>query len=280
MYYICILYDVNVIFREPLRCSMKLLRSIVLVTALAVFGLAFAPALSFSGEPVLRVAVSGPYPPFAQLDKEGRLYGFDVDMAEAICRELQKKCEVVNVDFDLIIPGILKGEIDFAVAGMGASPERKQHVDFTDRYYRSVSIFIERRGTFKEINRESLKGKRVGAQVSTLQAEYLGKNLGDAITLVTAPSYDEIFAMLKNKEIDLVLSDGLPGYAYMTSAQGEGLETIGEPVEPGGSMDRACVAVSKKQPALRDAISQAILELRRTGQYDKINRKYFDFIVY
>ena len=253
---------------------------VVFLAVCIAFGLSASPLAAFAAEPPLRVAVSGPYPPFAEIDEAGQVYGFDVDIARALCAELGRDCEVVNYDFDAIIPAIVSGELDFAVAGMGASEERLQFVDFTDRYYRSASIFIERLGTVPEISPEALKGLRIGAQESSLQAEYLAMTYGDSITVVTNPSYDALYAMLKNSEVDLVFSDGLPGYTYLMSPEGEGLETIGEAIEPGGQRDWACVAVSKAQPELRAAINEAIQSLRRSGEYDKINREYFDFNVY
>lgn len=230
--------------------------------------------------PVLRVAVDAPYPPFAEYDKSGALVGFDVDFAHALCKELGRTCEVKAVPFDAILPAIAAGEIDIAVAGMGASEERKQLVDFTDRYFRSLSIFIEKEGTLRALTPDTIKGKRVGAQQGTLQAGYLEKTYGDTVTLMTRESYDEIFLMLNNNELDLVFIDGLPGYTYLKSDMGVGLETIGEPVDSGGVMDWASIAVSKQQPALREAINAAIQQLRRSGEYGRINRKYFDFNIY
>ena len=259
---------------------MKFSRFVLVAMFLAVCCTVGFMTASHAAEVPLRVAVSGPYPPFAQVDEEGNLYGFDVDMAYAVCKEIGRECVVENVEFDDIIPMLQDGRLDFAVAGMGASEERKKLIDFTERYYRSVSIFIEVQGTFEHITPETIKGRRVGAQAGTLQAGYLEKTYGDAIRLVTAASYEEIYDMLKKGEIDLVLSDGLPGYAYLTSEEGEGLETIGDPVEPGGAMDRACIAVPLGRPELKDNLSRAITSLRRSGEYDKINRKYFDFIVY
>ena len=243
---------------------------------------AFAPVPGRAAQPAgpLRAAVSGPYPPFAELDENGKVYGFDVDIAEALCRELGRECEVANLDFDDLIPALRENKIDFIVAGMGASPERLEQVDFTERYYRSVSIFVERKGTFSEFTPETVKGRRVGAQTATLQADYLTKTYGSEITLVTAPSYEEVFEMLSKGEIDLVLSDGLPGYSYLTSEQGQDLETIGPAVETGNLIDYACIAVRKGDNELRLGINEAIQSLRRSGAYDKINRKYFDFIIY
>ena len=93
------------------------------------------PALA---EAPLRVAVDAPYPPFAYEDKDtGKLTGFDVDMAEALCRQIKRQCTVLVVPFDEIIPQIVAGKIDMGVAGMVKTPEREKSVIFTDKYFRS-----------------------------------------------------------------------------------------------------------------------------------------------
>lgn len=257
---------------------MKVLK----ISALVVFALwacLIAAPCSFAAAP-LHVAVSGPYPPFLELDAEGNVFGFDVDITNAVCKELKRECTIENMEFSEIIPAILDGRVDFAVAGMGSNAERRKVIDFTDRYYRSVSIFIERRGTFKEISREALKGRRIGVQAESLQAEYIASTYGAHVTLVLSPSYEAIFELLKEGKVDLVFSEGLPGYTYLSSAAGSELEAIGTPLEAGGELDWSLIALAKNREDLREAINKALQTLRRSGEYDRINRKYFEFIIY
>ncbi len=89
-----------------------------------------------------------------------------------------------------------------------------------------------------------------------------------------------MFAMLKEKRVDLIFVDGLPGYEMLKSEGGEEFEAIGDPVDSGGAMSWACIAVSKKQPQLRNDLNAAIQTLLRTGEYGRINRRYFDFTIY
>ena len=251
-----------------------------ILSAMAFCLILLASSVSCIAAEPLRVVVSGPYPSFAEIDEDGTVHGFDVDFAEALCKELGRECSITNMEFDDIIPALVEGRIDFAVAGMGTNAEREKLIDFTDRYYRSVSIFIERKGSFKDITPESLKGLRIAAQTGSLQADYLTKTYGDSITLITDTSYDSLYSKLKKKEVDLVLSDGLPGYAYLSSENGAELENIGAPLDPGEEINWSRIALGKNNPAMREAINRAIQTLRRNGVYDKINRKYFDFTIY
>ena len=228
----------------------------------------------------LRIAVDAPYPPFAVQDKDGNLSGFDVDTAHAICEVLGYECDVRGMFFDAIIPSIVRGEVDLGIAGMIPTDERKKLVDFTSRYFRSVSIYVERQGTFTSFTPETVKGVRVGTQKGTVQHKYLEATYGDSITLVTVDAHDQLFLILKNEEVDLILIDGLPAYVYLKSLEGQSLEIIGDPLTPGGAAGWSCIAVSKEKPWLRDKVSHAIETLRRNGVYGKINRKYFDFNIY
>ena len=161
--------------------------------------------------PPLRVAVDAPYPPFAMVDKRGNLSGFDVDIANALCAELKRTCVIKAVPFDQIIPSIVAGDIDIGVSGMAPTKERLELVDFTDKYFRSLSIYIEKKGTVHSLTPEGIKGLRLGAQPGTIQETYLKKNFSATATVITESNYDTMVGMLKNDQLDLLLVDGLAG---------------------------------------------------------------------
>ena len=260
----------------------NLKRSQNLYLFVALFFLVFA---SFSTSALaqsapLRVAVDAPYPPFAYYDENKALTGFDVDIATALCIEMKRECEIKAVDFDQMIPDIVAGKLDLAVAGMAATEDRKKLVDFTERYFRSHSIFIEKPGAVATISSENLKNKRLGTQSGTIQEQYLKKMYGDVATIVLQTNYEDVFTDLKNDKTDLIFVDGLPGYHYLKSPEGDGLETIGEPIHSDIVLDSSAIAIAKGQDKLRKEVNQAIQGIRRNGEYDKINRKYFDFNVY
>jgi ABC-type amino acid transport substrate-binding protein len=229
---------------------------------------------------ILRVAVGVPYPPFAEYDKSGALVGFDVDIARALCKQTGQDCAIVPMSFQEITPALASGDIDLAVAGMGVTEARKHYMDFTDRYYRSLSIYLEVPGTNKDMSPKAMKGKRIGAQNGTLQERYLRQTYGAAITVVVCEDIANLMKMLRKGSLDLALVDGLAGYAYLKSHLGAALETVGKPIDPNLIAGWACIAVSKKRTGLREKLNQAIQTLRRNGEYDRINRRYFDFTVY
>ena len=91
-----------------------------------------APAMTDRGVPnPLRVATEGAYPPFNVAEPDGTLKGFEIDLAKDLCRRMGVKCEIAAQAWDGIIPGLQAGKYDVILAGMSATDERRQAVDFT-----------------------------------------------------------------------------------------------------------------------------------------------------
>lgn len=229
-------------------------------------------------EKVYKVAVDTYYPPFSYNDeKTGKLSGFDVDIASAVCKKLDIKCEIVPVPFDEIIPQIEEGKIDIGSAGFAYTEERAQRILYTDKYFRSSSLFLELPGAFEDITQETIKGKKVAVQASTNQEDYLRRVYGDTIEIFPVKGFEEIIDGVNNKTYDLGFIDGLPGYHYLKSDDGLNLDIVGTPVHLD---DGSCMVVKKDNVELKEKINKAIEDLRLSGEYDAINIKYFDFNVF
>ena len=244
-----------------------------------MFLLLALPFATWAGE-FVKTASEADYPPFSYLDEAGVATGFDVEITKALCKEMRRDCEIILMGFDEILPAVVQGKLDMAVAGFGATPERSKSVDFTDHYYRSHSIFIEKTKGTGEVQPLVLKGKRIGTQADTIQENYLRKIYGNDITLILKPDFEEIFKELQAGRVDFVLIDALSGYTYLKTELGNGLEPLEEPVIAPELDIRAHIAVSKKNSALREDLNKAIQAILRNGEYNRINNKYFDFNIY
>ena len=143
------------------------------------FALVMAAALLVTGHALaadkVRMGTEGAYPPFNQIDPSGKLTGFDVDIGNALCEKMKVECEWVTQDWDGIIPGLLAKKYDTIIASMSITEERKQAVDFTNRYYSNSLRYIAKKGSGLDV--KNLKGKAVGAQRATIAAQYLEDNL-------------------------------------------------------------------------------------------------------
>ncbi len=139
--------------------------------AAAVFSLAAGAALA-DGEKVV-IGTEGAYPPFNVLEQDGSLTGFDIDIAKALCVEMKAECSFVTQDWDGIIPALEAKKFDAIIASMSITAERKEKVDFTNKYYNTPpAIAVPKDSDITAATPEALEGKTLGAQGSTTHSNY------------------------------------------------------------------------------------------------------------
>ncbi|MCB1859910.1 MAG: ABC transporter substrate-binding protein [Gammaproteobacteria bacterium] len=220
----------------------------------------------------IRIGTEGAYPPFNMIDKDGKVAGFDVDIARALCEKMAAECTFVTQDWDGIIPGLLAGKYDAIVASMSITEERKNAVDFSDRYYSNSLAMIAKKGA--GIDPTKLNGLSVGAQRATIAADHAANIEGASAKLYD--TQENAYLDLNSGRIDVLVTDRLPGYDWLTSEQGQEFEFIGDKIDIG---DEIGIAV-RKGDALQARFNKAISEIRADGTYDEINAKYFPFNIY
>jgi ABC-type amino acid transport substrate-binding protein len=258
------------------RCAAV---SLALAWAIATFALpASAGAASAEGE--LRVIVGGTYSPFEYYQANGTLAGFDVDIANAICVVLQRRCTFVDVPFDQTIPTLTGGRGDAIISSMAITGERKQLVAFTNRYYRTPMRMVARKGFDRPISRDGLRGLKLGAAPDTTAASYAEATFGGAAEIVTTIGADneiDLYRALVAGKVDLVLSDMLAIWQFVASPEGRDIVFVGDPIHVDEDIG---IAVRKDDDGLRERLNAAIARIRLDGTYDKINAKYFPFSIY
>jgi lysine-arginine-ornithine-binding protein len=230
----------------------------------------------------VRVGTEGAYPPFNYIDPDGKLQGFDVEIAKALCAAAKYDCEFVVQDWDGMIPGLLAKKFDAIIASMSITEERKQKVDFTNKYYNTPAKFIAKAGAKYEITKAGLKGKSVGVQRATIHENFLRDNFGDAITIKSYATQDEANADLAAGRVDLVLADSVAlDEGFLKTDAGKGFAFIGPDFnDPKWFGSGAGIAVRKGEPDLLNGLNAALKQILADGTYKKINDKYFAFDVY
>lgn len=249
--------------------------SAVAATTLAVFAM---PAVA---QDSLRVGVEGAYPPFSSKESDGTLVGFDIEIAMALCAEMKRNCELVEQEWDGMIPALKARKFDAIVASMSITEERKRQIDFSDKYYQTPARLVAPKGADLKATEEGLAGKRIGVQRGATHQCYAEKMYPDA-EIVLYGSQEEVFQDLVLGRIDLQLSDSLISQnSFLSKDEGAKFAFLG-----GDQTDLECygegvgVAVRQNEEELRDAISAAITTIRENGTYAAINDKYFAFDIY
>jgi len=228
----------------------------------------------------LRVATEGAYPPFNYIDATGQLAGFDIDIAHALCRELAAPCEIAAVLWDDLLPALAAGKHDFVIASMAKTPERETLADFSVPYYRTRSVFIGRSDRTFMLSGPGLKGLRLISQAATVQDAYLRQTYGSVATIIGADTFIEAYRRLTTGDADLLLADTLTSYEFLRSEQGATFDVVGDPLPEDALPSAVHIQVRKGNDALRVRINQGLERIRLSGEFHRINQKYFPFSIY
>ena len=240
-----------------------------------------APAAPGASKTALKIGTEGAYPPFNNLTSDGKLVGFDIDIANALCAEMKVTCEFVTQDWDGIIPALQAGKFDAIIASMSITPERAEKVDFTNKYYNTPpAVAAPKDTTIAGVTKEDLAGKTIGVATSTTHYNYAEKTYTDS-TIKGYPSSKEFLLDLANGRLDAASDDISVLEGWLATPDGACCKLVGAitPVEeihgPG-----AGIAVRKGETELREKFNAAIDAIRANGKYKEINDKYFKYDVY
>lgn len=248
-----------------------------------LFASALTVAASFSfAEKALKIGVEGAYPPFSEVNKDGDVVGFDVDIAKALCAEMKRQCELVQIDWDGLIPALKGRKIDAIIASMSSTEERKKSIDFTDRYYRIPVKTIRKKNSGITFDKDSMKGKIIGVQTSTTFDKHMTDLFGDVAEIKRYTSNDEALLDLQAGGVDVVAAESLVLQdGFLKKEAGKDFEFFGpDLVDEKYYGEGIAIGLRQKQDALKAAFNKAIKAIRENGKYKEINDKYFDIDVY
>lgn len=240
------------------------MKKIFLVAALAgaVFNVS-AKDLTFGMETT--------YPPFEFMDENNQLVGFDVDIANKICTDLQYTCKFVNQSFDSLIPSLKTRRIDATISGIDITPERSEQVDFTQSYYDNSAQFITLKDTISTI--DGLNSKRVGIQNGTTHQKYLMDKFPQ-IEVVSYDSYQYAVLDLKAGRIDAIFSDTAVADEWLKKESD--LTKIGDKVvDPEYFGSGLGIAVRKGNNELLEKFNESLTKMKNDGSYNEIYAKWF-----
>jgi arginine/ornithine transport system substrate-binding protein len=257
---------------------MKKFLSVLIVLCLVlVAGNAFAKDWK-----TIRVGVEGAYPPFSLMTPDGKLEGFDIDIANALGKAAGAKVKLVMQDWDGMIPGLLARKFDCIVASMSITEERKKAVAFTDKYYQTPAKFIAKKGLIRNFSKNSIRGKTVGVQRATIHDQYLTDNYGSDVRIKRYGSLDDIYLDIAAGRLDLLMADSVAAdEGFLSKPHGRNYEFVGPGMtDPKWFGDGIGIACRKGDRTLVRKLNAAIKKIRRDGTYNRIQKKYFDFDIY
>ncbi len=250
-----------------------------IILALALGAVAFTVSAQ---DKELKVAIDPTYEPFTFKTADGKPTGFDVDIANAVCEHLKRKCVFVEQVWDSMIPGLQAKKYDVIISSMSITADRLKVVDFTDKYYNTPSkIIVKKDVKFDGV--ASLKGKKIGVLKGSTQEKYANGELKKVGVVVTPyEAQDQVYLDIKSGRLDGTVADVLEVTGgFLSKPEGKDYVLVGpELFVPKYFGTGAGFAIRKGQAALKTELNGAIKAIRASGSYKKINDKYFKIDVY
>lgn len=249
----------------------------LLALAFATLSLSTAHLEALAQPATLKIATEGTYPPWSFKDAQGQLQGWDVDIANALCTKMKAKCEINAQDWDGIIPGLLAKKYDLIVASMAMTEQRRQRVDFSNKYKETVSRFIGKKGSPADVSPAALKGKTIGVQRGSIQAAYLSENYKQSdLKFYDTPQAAELD--LVAGRVDYILGNMVTYYVgFMKRPEAKDYEFVGPELKGGLLGDGNGIALRKGDAELMAKVNAALAAIIADGTYDAITKKYFPF---
>ena len=219
----------------------------------------------------LVVGTCADYPPYEWhlvQDGEDKIIGFDIDIAQAIADELGVELEVIDMDFDGLIPALSTGKVDMIIAGMNPTEERKQSVDFTDIYFTQKDALVIKSEDADDIRSEKdLKKASLATQKATIQETYLLENFPDA-EIQSVPKLNTAILYLVTGKVDAVLMVETVARRYVE--ENEGLEIADFDVA--STPNESAIAVAKDSEDFLDAVNDILDEMEDSGKIEELIR--------
>ncbi|WP_236217758.1 transporter substrate-binding domain-containing protein [Pseudomonas rhodesiae] len=228
------------------------------------------PSLFAKEYTVIRFGVDPNYAPFAYKNNAGKLTGFEVDIGNALCKQLNVSCRWVESDFDGLIPSLNAGKIDAILASMTVTDAREQVIDFSSEVFSSPTALVLRPGT------ELGKGMAVGYLQGSIQETYARQVLAtQGMRVVAYADQEQVYADLVAGRLHASLQDSQQAQSgFLRLPQGAGF-VMGPLIESDLMPSKSAIGIAKGNHALKTLLDKGLAALHADGTYTRLQDQYF-----
>lgn len=216
------------------------------------------------------VGLEGDWAPWSYVDEDDNLTGFDVEVAKAIAAKLGVEAQIIPASWDGLFAGMDAGRYDVVVNGVEVTEEREEKYDFAEPYaYIRTALIV--RGDNDTIHTfEDLKGKKTA---NSIASTYMNLAESYGATCQGVATLDETLTMVLQGRVDATLNAIVSYTDYMAQHPDSDLKVVAT------TEDASNVAIPMRKgdetASLREAISQAIDELREDGTLSELSIRFF-----
>ncbi|TGQ64967.1 transporter substrate-binding domain-containing protein [Mesorhizobium sp. M00.F.Ca.ET.186.01.1.1] len=237
------------------------------------------PKPDLSALPRLRFLTTTDFPPFNFLDNAGKLSGFHIDLARAICAELGivDKCQIQALPWAELEGALEKGEGEAVIAGIAATPQSRRTYAFSRSYLQFPARFIMQKSkALIEPVFGKLRGKRVGVIAGSAHERML-RAYFDTVQMVPFDRPEDLYGDLKAGKIDAAFGDGMRLAFWLggTDAAGCCRFAGGPYLAPEYLGTGMTIATRADNPALAAALDYALQEISIKGTFAEFYLRYF-----
>lgn len=218
----------------------------------------------------LVLGLDATFKPMGYTDENDQIVGFDIDLAQEVCKRLGIKLETYGVNWDTKEIDLDAGTIDCIWNGLSVSPSRKEQMLMSDPYMNNEMVFtINADSDFKTL--EDLKGKTIAVQNgSTAQEILAGCEIAGDITVNELATNVEALNQLEMGMCDAVFLDSVVAQ-YEINATSKPFKIMEEGLEK----EEYAIGFRKGDQALCDKVMETLSEMKADGTVEKISTKWF-----
>ena len=246
----------------------------------------------------IKIGTEGAYPPWNSKDAAGNLIGFEVELANELCKIMKHNCTIVEQDWDGMIPALVSRKFDAIMAGMSITDERKKTINFSQGYADEVASLAVMKGskneglkTLSAINltdissdeqatldtlAKAFKGKTIGVQTATIHQNFLDSGLMGKVKVRTYKTQDEVNLDLAAGRIDAALAAAVAFTDYAEKS-GKAVVLTGPTFAGGDFGNGVGVGIRKGDSELLNDFNAAIDKARDEGIISRLAIKHFGF---
>jgi len=222
----------------------------------------------------IRVGTTGKQPPFTVKAKDGKLMGYEIELARILADAMKVKLSFIEKPFAELLPALEKGEIDAIMSGMTITPERNLRVAFAGPYIisgKSVLAKAKRISELDEMNEINRPVIKVVVLEGTTSQSFV-ENFAPQVKIVTVSDYESGVDMILNDQADVMVADYPICVLSILRHPESGLATREEPltIEPIG------IALPPNDFLFHNMIRNYLNAIGMVGVLNDLEKKWFD----